>query len=185
MCFRVKELSLKLYHRVPDNLKYDEIMSLNQLELIDQELFDSGNWKYLNRPELKKIKIPTLNCLWNDVIFMSPVHPAQIKKALEDSGIEVKQQQEWFEICPQDCGFNSFNSTIFMYSSASSDSSDLNEYRSFSIDNIKSLNKLKPEVTAYYKECAIQGAKPMVFHLIPHVMHKGKLSLDKLSIILV
>ncbi len=183
MCFRVKELSLKLYHRVPDNLKYDEIMSLNQLELIDQELFDSGNWKYLNRPELKKIKIPTLNCLWNDVIFMSPVHPAQIKKALEGSGIEVKQQQEWFEICPQDCGFNSFNSTIFMYSSASSDSSDLNEYRSFSMDNIKPLNKLKPEVTAYYKECAIQGSKPMVFHLIPHVMHKGKLSLDKLSII--
>ncbi|MGR5550876.1 hypothetical protein, partial [Vibrio sp. DNB22_12_1] len=62
-------------------------------------------------------------------------------------------------------------------------SSDLNEYRSFSMDNIKPLNNLTPEVFAYYKECAIKGTKPMVFHLIPHVMHKGTLSLDKLSII--
>ncbi len=158
-------------------------MPLNQLEEIDQELFNQGNWKYLHRPHLKKSNIPTLNCLWNDVIFMTPVHPAQIKRALEDSGIKVRDEQEWFEICPTECDLNLTNSTIYMYSHAQSDHSDLKEYRSFSIDKIKSLVNLRPEVVKYYKECASNGTRPLLFHLVPHVMYRGKLPINKLSVI--
>ncbi|MEZ4114190.1 MAG: hypothetical protein R3B65_01945 [Candidatus Paceibacterota bacterium] len=42
-------------------------------------------------------KIPKLNCLWNDVIHMTAVHPSDLKNSLLEAGHELKNFK-WFKI---------------------------------------------------------------------------------------
>ncbi|MGF1688018.1 hypothetical protein L4C36_15205 [Photobacterium japonica] len=176
---------MKLYHRVPKILKYDSLMPLNKLEHIEKALFDENNWKYLHRLELKKKVIPYLNCLWNDVIHMTPVHPSQIKSALESRGLYYDSRTKWFEICPETCGLTSENSVIFHYSSTISSCIDANdeEFTRFAPHKLQGLGELRQEVLDYYAACKTSNQHPMTFHKVPHVQFKGELPITTLKVI--
>lgn len=55
----------------------EQIVPLNQMPYRDgfEEVYKKAISKYVGREHLLTLVIPTLNCLWNDVVFLSPVHP--------------------------------------------------------------------------------------------------------------
>ena len=66
---------MNLDHLIPKNLKGDLLLPLNEIRKEDEELYQSHGKKYKGREALMECNIPRLNCKWNDVIFLLPVHP--------------------------------------------------------------------------------------------------------------
>ena len=64
-----------LYHRVPANMQGDFLSPLNQLKDIYPEAYAEAVKKYEGREFLMNVGIPTLDCLWNDFLFLTAVHP--------------------------------------------------------------------------------------------------------------
>lgn len=66
-----------VYHRMRDNFKGTLIIPLNRMPEFEgyEEIYAQALTHYIGRESLLTRIIPTLNCLWNDVIFLSPIHP--------------------------------------------------------------------------------------------------------------
>lgn len=66
-----------VYHRITKDFKGTWIIPLNLMPFMEgyEEIYQNAIKKYDDRTWLLDRIIPTLNCLWNDVIFFSPLHP--------------------------------------------------------------------------------------------------------------
>ncbi|MGI9281721.1 MAG: hypothetical protein ACR2PX_19115 [Endozoicomonas sp.] len=176
---------MKLYHRVPETMKFDRLLPLNKLEQKDEELYKENNWKYLHRLELKKKMVPHLNCLWNDVIHMTPVHPSAVNAALKRAGYTPGNNSRWFEICPEKLNFSKKNSVIFLYPDKQLNylESPEEDYLPFEINKLEGLEVLRDEVEDYYRESKAKDERPMTFHLVPHVLYQGELLFEAMNMI--
>lgn len=174
---------MMLYHRVPIDLRGDSLMPLNVLKQRDRELYEKCNEKYDGREVIKDIKVPYLDCLWNDVIFLSPVHPEKIVSAMREAGIEVYRKIKWFEICPQKNGITAENTVIYDYTSPFPLRAEMREFEPFNPRRLEKVCDIKSEVVEYYQFCRVEGTRPQMFHLVPHVLYQGILRLDNLVVI--
>ena len=86
-----------LYHRVPDDMKGSILYPLNQLRNVYPSLYAAKAASYKNREAVMQARIPILDCLWNDVIHFSPVHPSKIQRSRAEAGFPRKPRR-YFEI---------------------------------------------------------------------------------------
>ena len=84
-----------VYHRKPVNMEGDTLYPLNSLRSKFPNLYDAQAKKYEGREELMQRKIPILNCLWNDVIHLAPVHPKHVFENIRAAGGEPRPST-WF-----------------------------------------------------------------------------------------
>src|SRR3990167_3249343 len=75
-----------LYHVVPPNMEGSILYPLNKLKKKDQASYASQMQKYEGREQLLKYQVPILDCLWNDVLFLTAVHPKKMMAALRGAG---------------------------------------------------------------------------------------------------
>lgn len=82
-----------VYHRQLKGFIGNYIVPLNLMPQLDgfSELHKLAISKYEGREKLLSRVIPTLNCLWNDVIFLSPVHPHKHYEEYIKDGFTPKQ----------------------------------------------------------------------------------------------
>ncbi|HVC08915.1 MAG TPA: hypothetical protein VNH15_03135 [Elusimicrobiota bacterium] len=59
---------------------------LNRLEAVYPDAAAKARAKYESREHLMAVRLPILDCLWNDVLHLSPLHPAKIKECLVETG---------------------------------------------------------------------------------------------------
>jgi len=175
---------MKLYHRVPLDITGDTLMPLNRLKNFNRALYESYSEKYSEREVLKSVNIPYLDCLWNDVIHLSPVHPSKIVSALIDVGFNELRKIEWFEVCSERNGFTNENTVIYLYKTPFVPQANKSEFVPFEKNQFAQLEELNPEAIEQYRISKMQGKRPLLFHLVPHVLHKGELSLDAMDTIL-
>ena len=91
----------------------------------------------------------------------------------------------WFVVDPVALYFNSNNTVIYLNRSK--------QYRDFTkqADDFKHLEKASleefcalPQATdTYYKATYQAGRRPLLFHHVPHVLHKGPLSTEGMTVI--
>ncbi|MFC1522947.1 hypothetical protein ACFL6Y_11120 [Elusimicrobiota bacterium] len=63
-----------LYHFKPDNMQGNTLYPLNALKRIFPEMYEEYfKRKYSWRKNLTTVKLPVLDCLWNDVVHFSPI----------------------------------------------------------------------------------------------------------------
>lgn len=88
-----------VYHRRTINFTGDWIFPLNLMPFLDgfSSIYEQAISKYEGREKLMSREIPTLNCLWNDVIFLSPLHPHEHYKEYKRIGFTPKHI-EFFKI---------------------------------------------------------------------------------------
>lgn len=79
-------MDLFVYHRKSKNFVGDTIFPLNHLPF--PEVKTREQKKYQGRESLLETKIPPLDCLWNDVIHCTPVHPSIVYSALREAGFQ-------------------------------------------------------------------------------------------------
>ena len=136
--------------------------------------------KYKGRENILKIKIPFLNCLWNDVIHLTAVHPKELKKALIESGFPNKKEKvQWFKINPKILDMSKTIVNLYEIRNLS----DEKNYVPFKISDLNKYNKIGSKTKSYFRKEFFEGRRPFRFHLVPHILYKNKINTQNCKVI--
>ena len=162
-----------VYHFVPHNLTGNILYPLNVLKDKHPDLYAAHARKYQGRQHLMTTKMPILDCLWNDVLHFSPVHPGTIRDALIKTGHRW-QSTCWFVINTKTCNFTADNSIFYFPGKTPS----WRHFKPFDTGKIAGMRNLTEETITYYEQCARDNKRPLLFAHIPHILYKGNIQLD-------
>jgi len=142
-----------VYHWVPADLKGHILYPLNQLKSIYPSLYVTKAANYQGREAVMQARLPILDCLWNDVLHFSPVHPSKVQEALAEAGFGRKPRR-YFEVDPLEKGFNATNAVIFLHQRVNLQKFRLEEadFRRFNLAGLSSLGEIPDATLAYYRE---------------------------------
>jgi len=172
-----------LYHMVPPDQSGTTLYPLNQLRDINPELYKQKASKYTGREHVTERQIPLLDCLWNDVLHLSPIPPHKLKAVLLAAGMEDRQFS-YYQIVP--ALFAPKNTVIYLHQStdrviAPEDS----EFVPYDIERLPELVHIPEWTQQYYAQQYTNGDKPLRFLGIPHILHKGTIDTTNLPIVTV
>jgi hypothetical protein len=154
---------------------------LNELEDIDAQTWRQEREKYAGREQVLEKRVPPLNCLWNDVLHLSAVHPADIIAALGDAGLEPLRTR-FFEIDPVD--LDASRTVVFVNDRASAaNPPDGSQWMPFQPVALTELSTFNEASRRYYRECARGGTRPLLWGYLPQVLYRGSLDTRALRII--
>ncbi len=166
-----------LYHMVPEDMKGNILYPLNTLRTIDEDLYAKEIKKYTGREEVLQRLIPTLGCLWNDVLHMSAVKPEELKQALIEAGMKPREM-EFYKIDPS--LLDPSKSTIYLFNNGASEMTEEN-FTNYDPSNLTPHATLPESTKKYYKEMFAKKEKPLFFLGVPHIFHKGPIDVSDLS----
>ncbi|MDX1662911.1 MAG: hypothetical protein R3272_03895 [Candidatus Promineifilaceae bacterium] len=171
-----------LYHLVPRNFEGNTLYPLNMLRNRLPEVYEAHARKYEGREMLLTRRVPLLDCLWNDVLHFSPVHPEQIRDALRAVGYEWEPRR-WFAVDPAACGFDAGNTVVYLYPARGrGDFATRDEdYIAYDPALLEEVATLPQATAAYYAEAVAVGAPIFVFHRIAHILHRGSIECNRVK----
>ena len=175
-----------LYHRVSRDFVGSILYPLNSLKHRLPDVYAEQVKRYQGREVLLKRNVPHLNCLWNDVLHFSPVHPAQIRQALLEAGRNWKPLK-WFVVDPAVLGFNPQNTVIYLYPARQFGDFSVQEtdFEPFSIIKLSQLTNLPTATVEYFQSTKVRDSRPLLFHRIPHILHYGQIDTSLMGTIVV
>jgi hypothetical protein len=170
-----------VYHRKSFDFIGDKLYSLNDIKTIHPSIYESIVKKYNGREWMLDISIPPLNCLWNDVIHTSLMHPSLIYKTLNEVGYQRKNLL-WFEIPLAD--ILKFPNTLYLNNREDKKVDKTitfleSEFESVNSNRISELSGMPDINLKYYRECFKKGEECLLFAYAPHVFFKGVLDISK------
>ena len=172
-----------LYHRKSPDFRGDVLYPLNALREVAFDLFERQRAKYAGREEILRQRVPPLDCLWNDVLHFSPVHPARVAELARSHGL-VWREAEWFEIDPVAAGFTPANTTVFRYADTHLEGSIPDEeFETFDIEQLARMSDLPASTREYYRSVEPGSSRYFIFVGVPHVLHRGPVDVAQASII--
>jgi hypothetical protein len=160
---------------------------LNTLREINKDTYEFHIAKYTHRKILMELKIPVLNCFWNDVVHCSPIDPNLLYRALIKAGLHRVRNMEFFKI-PIELLKNiefvkyKFDKEIFdrekkAYVLTTEDIEPL------TIGSYRELSELPNKTIEWYKQCAESGrGVPLWFRYIPHILVKGNIHIKEVDV---
>jgi len=169
-----------LYHRVPKNMTGTILYPLNILKQTHLEIYNEHVKKYENRERLLTTEIPPLHCLWNDVLHFTAVAPSTLKANLAKADIELPAVA-WFKV-PVSV-IQGENSIAFIYRHDEDVVPNFKEYEPFDPARMDAYRIVPEGTIEYYKQKNAEGIRPLLFHLVPHILYKGSLDTKDLEII--
>jgi hypothetical protein len=168
---------IHVYHRKSEAFIGDKIYPLNSLPY--QEVKEKASQKYTGREALLETRVPLLDCLWNDVIHCTPVHPQKVMSALRASGFETPKME--FFVIPFEM-LEPQSTTIFLSSSdPNSDRYAAHNYLELTADHLRNMQELPEETLRYYQESKQQNRNPLMYVGVPHILYKGVIAVNELS----
>jgi hypothetical protein len=67
-----------VYHFKPKNMVGDTLFPLFTLRETHPEIYAEHVKKYRGREDILEVRIPLLDCWWNEVLHLSPLHPQKV-----------------------------------------------------------------------------------------------------------
>jgi hypothetical protein len=168
-----------VYHRVPNSPVGDAIYPLNRLKQTQPALYEQQVRKYEGREWLLERRVDLLDCLWNDVVHTSPVHPQQVYEALMQAGWDKRFPASWYRIDVAALGFSADNTVIYHSGSQPSEA----RFEPFTVEKLAAMTAMPDATLAYYQEQIAIGKQPLLFHCVPHILHCGALPIAALELI--
>lgn len=171
-----------LYHTIPKDFSGQDIYPLNQLKTIRPDLYSSAAAKYSGREATMEQVIPFLGCLWNDVVFLSPVAPNLIVEARREFGL-VSGSGKAFVIKSDDLDQNQL--VLYRHRPQWLIDRELNkpEYVRFSelADEDKEQLALVPNCAKWSMNKV--GAKSLFYGYTPHLLYRGVVNVSGATIL--
>ncbi|RXJ71144.1 hypothetical protein CS022_21625 [Veronia nyctiphanis] len=176
---------MKIYHRVPSNLDGSELVPLNELKQQSPALYKHHVQKYATRPAALNRKVLPLNCFWNDVLHFTPIHPEKFMRALNDIGYQVHNLGKWFEFEVTTQAFELSKMALFWSpNQVFGDWSEKAEhYHSIDLESGQQFKNIPDQTINYYKDMFALGKTPLNFFRTPHILYRGRVSVDKANMI--
>lgn len=144
------------YHFKPKEMSGTRLIPLNQLREKMPKVYQAQVQKYKGREELMQVKIPLMDCLWNDVLHMSPINPQMILDTWRHEGlhefagaptnIEVYKIPTALLDESQTVCFQSYNYDFQNYKR------ELDKYWHFKSQEYKEYSAVDPQQLAIWKE---------------------------------
>lgn len=160
-----------LYHGIPEDLKGSELIPLNKMLEVDSDLRAKYLEKYKGREEILERKIPLLNCLWNDVVQLLPLHPKKLFELQQQLGIvEEIPDYHYFQI---DINQLDASKTVVYFKTAPGEENVTVKW--LSDVNLDDLQGIPPATENYYKSMVGTGEPVFNYQFMPHVIHKGSI----------
>lgn len=167
-----------LYHWYPPHLIGTMLYPLSQLEQVLPDVYEKALQRYAGREQVPNQQIPLFDCLWRDVIFLSPIAPPTIKAARLKLGLKV-HPGDWLAI--DSSMLDQDRLVVYWHRPAwlIAQNPKEDEYTMFS-----HLTSEQKKALVELPGCAIWSMekfreKSFFFSYMPHVMYRGKInSLD-------
>lgn len=169
-----------LYHRVPKDMCGTTLYPLNALKITHPNIYVEAARKYDGRESLLRDKVPFLECLWNDVIHLSPVHPAQIAEVYRELGQEFASK--WYQIDAE--ALDMSRAIIYWYKYLDfRDKHKPGNFGPFSLDDLTGISELPQITKEYYRSMFKKQQQPLPFVGVPHVLYQGSIDISAAQIV--
>lgn len=180
-----------LYHRVPDDMRGDALYPLHELRGSHPELHERYLGKYQDmkgrpggqeRAELPWSRVPGLDCLWGDTVFLLPHHPREIKDAYEKI-LErefPKQYRRYYAIDTRQ--LDSERCVLFLHRRGVPHDDPAN-WLPFDPETIARFAPLPEDTMEEYRRAAAGKPKFRVFTFTHHVLHRGSIGIRDSEIV--
>lgn len=170
-----------LYHWVPKNMEGDVLYPLNVLRDQYPTIYEEHKLKYKDREDTMKLCIPKINCLWNDVLHLSAIHPKIIKEAIATAGGRNDYKMACYQIDPH--MLNPENTIVYLFTTPYVDTTKIDDFVEFKPDEIGQYSSLPETTKKYYKERYDNKKLPLTFNQVPHIFYKGCINIKDCPII--
>ena len=169
-----------LYHRVPKIMSGSILYPLNMLKEIYPEIYNEQVKKYEGREKLLTTEVSPLDCLWNDVLHLTAVAPEDLKKNLAMADLHY-DPIPWFKV-PVEM-IQGDKSIAFTYRRDQSVIPNFKEYEVFDPMRMSIYRTVPQETIDYYKQKKAENTRPLLFHLVPHILYKGTVNTTGLEMV--
>lgn len=171
-----------LYHFIPDDLIGETLYPLKQLAALHPGAAAEHALKYSGREHLMQVRLPILNCLWNDVLHLAPLHPSVTKAAMIACGFKVSPRR-FFVISPEI--LDPRRAVYFKHSRDTQGAYDFlaSDFAPFVPESYAELETIPPEQLNYFQRMKESGGTPLLWARTPHVFYLGSLSTKDLPIV--
>ncbi len=165
---------MPLFHWIPKEMEGTVLHPLNQLKTLYPKTYAAEFAKYDDRPWVPKYRIPTLgNCLWNDVLFLSAVHPRLVYRSLVECGFNPRHFS-CYEVNPH--LLDPAHTTIWLFEEMDGPPRGFVPYKPYDLDRYSGIPAATYEYLRRMRQSP-EGEKPLYFAHIPHIMYKGTLDI--------
>lgn len=166
----------------------EELLPLNQLKEIQEELYLEYAKKYNDhsaRAKLLERRIPKLNCLWNDVIHLLPIHPSLVCNALNEVGVNINRHMHFYKIPITNLQDNKNATYIYNKENYQGPNAELKSETILLLDINKydEISEIPSDTISYYEEEHKKGSRFGMFQFIPHIFSLGKVNISNAEII--
>lgn len=174
-------MASRLYHIVRGGFKGDTLYPLNVLKNQHPDLYAKHSKKYEHRKHITELFIPQLDCYWGDVVHMSAVHPQDLVKALAAVGLNGKRYS-YFEIDPTT--LDPKKTVVYLNKEKENKGRHLtaDDFRPFDAARVAEWGYIPKETIEYWKKKIAEGAEPLLFLFVPHILYKGSIDVSGLTI---
>ncbi|MCK0111746.1 hypothetical protein MWU75_06305 [Ornithinimicrobium sp. F0845] len=167
-----------LFHRPATPVRGARILPLSQLRDRYVDLHDLHSSNYVRSPEVLTHPIAPLNCIWADVVFLSPVHPAALFAALRRSGRSVTDTEPW--VLPAS-RLDPSRAIIRLMRAGTdghhADPPDADDYLPLTTATLRAVNRIT--VDAVQRLESLGPEDPWLPWVdVPHVLYRGSIPLD-------
>jgi hypothetical protein len=175
-----------MYHRVPTRMIGDVLYPLNVLRSLHPCAYGDGVEKYLPSDEKRRpdrrfmldYRIKRLDCLWNDVLHSSTVHPQKLMHAWRCAGSRPDVLRMY--AIPMD-RLDPAKVLIYEFRSRGSDIPD-DELTAYEPERYRTYAEVSEQAHARFRDFAQQGVFWPFFH-IPHVLYRGSIDIADCEVV--
>lgn len=168
-----------IYHGKPEEMRGNNLIPLNRLLEVDSNLQVKYLEKYKGREEILERKIPLLNCLWNDVVQLLPLHPLSLFELQKHMRLipEIPDYQ-YFEI---DMNILDMSKAVVYFKTAPGEEhATVKWLKDVSFDELQAIPKATRE---YYASMAGKDEPVFNYQFVPHIVYRGTVDVSSSSII--
>lgn len=174
-----------VYHLMPKHLAGDALHPLNTLKTLHPEIYAKHIQKYRGREQVVERQIPILNCLWNDVLFLTNVHPEALREGFIAAG-QLWRPQQWAAVETVAAGFNGQNAVVY-YPDPRQAKGDfalpLERFTPFEEGYLQGADELPSSTVSYYLEAAARGEPIFAWRDLPHILFRGSVALTNVDVL--
>ena len=169
-----------IYHGVPDDMRGTHLIPLSGMRRQDPKLAAEYAKKYDGRrKKVMERRIPLLDCRWDDVVQLLPLHPQKVFALQKELGLITEiYPYRFYKINVAD--LDPDKTAVFFKTAAGEDNVETKWLKDVDLHSLQDL----PEATrAYYETLMGTGELPFNYQFIPHIVYKGELDISTAQII--